>query len=447
MKVTYIILAHNEPQFLKRIVECLSKEQANVLVHYDLKASRDDYSQLIEHFSEETNVEFISKVKGEWGKWSLVEATLEALNHIAQSDWSQDYVHLMSGVEYPIKSIESLSQFLGENNYDFIESVDFTKKQWVRAGLEAERFQYFYPYSYQKPSKVFDEFLELQKSIGVKRKPPLEIEPRLGSQWWTLRWSTCLSILSFLKKNPQVTEYFETTLIPDESFFQTMVAHLVPAKEIRGVQLVCHELMPNGRPFVFRNGHEDIVKDLPHYTIRKVSSTADELLDEIDQERLKNRKIPSLDHLKTAQHELVKKITAMFYPKGEFVWDNDQKHPCPSFYRPELIAVYFTNDEALQSLYVEQVKKQFPEPVIIDFRMIKKVERHNCLTHYLSNYSSTSKKYIFVLRNDSEWIVEYLKSNFKGTLLARLSHKVDKIPLSFLNGDAEVTLKFQLTAL
>ncbi|MFN3294946.1 MAG: beta-1,6-N-acetylglucosaminyltransferase, partial [Gemmobacter sp.] len=80
---------------------------------------------------------------------------------------------------------------------------------------------------------LFYKSLELQRKFGLSRSIPEDLKIRIGSQWWCLRRRTVEAVLDFVMRRRDIPRFFSTTWIPDETFFQTLVAHLVPDREIR----------------------------------------------------------------------------------------------------------------------------------------------------------------------------------------------------------------------
>ena len=77
----------------------------------------------------------------------------------------------------------------------------------------------------------------------------------IGSQWWCLRRRTVEMILEFLQQRRDVIRFFSTTWIPDETFFQTLVRHLVPKGEIENRTLTFLMFSDYGMPVTFYNDH------------------------------------------------------------------------------------------------------------------------------------------------------------------------------------------------
>lgn len=297
MKLGFIILAHNQPDAVRHLVGILAGAGHTVVIHFDKKApaAQHDAVRSLEQ-AHPGQVHVVSQVHCVWGEWSLVEAVLVALREFERMPEKPEYIHLMSGADFPIRPIADLEEFLRRNpDKDFIECCDISQRRWVKGGLSLERFRFFFPVNFRTSRGTFDRLVRWHRKLKIRRKIPLGMTPHMGSQWWTLRWDTCARILDFLKKNPPVIRYFRSTWIPDESFFQTVLAHLVPRREIADLQLILHHLTPTGRPYVVYPDHIHLIRKLPHFFVRKVApSTLDALWEAT---RSRSSPIPRPAHL------------------------------------------------------------------------------------------------------------------------------------------------------
>ena len=68
--------------------------------------------------------------------------------------------------------------------------------------------------------------------------------------------------------------FFRTTWIPDETFFQTLVPHLVPEHEIRRRTLTFLMFTDYGMPVTFYNDHYDLLLSQDFLFARKISPGA-----------------------------------------------------------------------------------------------------------------------------------------------------------------------------
>ena len=294
MNLGFIILAHNQPESIRRLVDILATGGHRVVIHFDSSATKADLDAVGKIAAERPGqISLISKEHCVWGEWSLVEAVLHALREFEKMPAPPDYIHLMSGADFPIRPITDFMEFLRRNpDLDFIECCDISQKAWVKGGLGKERFRFYFPFNFRTHRKSFDRMVRWQRKLRIRRKLPLDLHPHMGSQWWTLRWSTCKKVLDFTKAHPEVPRYFKSTWIPDESYFQTVIAKLVPRKQIADLQLMFHQLTSAGRPYVFYNDHLSILRKLPHFFARKISPDASVIWNEIYQPD-RNRRIPN----------------------------------------------------------------------------------------------------------------------------------------------------------
>jgi hypothetical protein len=84
-------------------------------------------------------------------------------------------------------------------------------------------------------------------------------------------------VLKFTRRRRDVMRFFATTWIPDETFFQTVVRHLVPEHEIQSRTLTFLMFSDYGMPVTFYNDHYDLLLSQDYLFARKISPDATEL--------------------------------------------------------------------------------------------------------------------------------------------------------------------------
>lgn len=282
MKISYVILAHQHPAILKRLVNALVSAGHTVALHYDKKASDKDFRLLQEEFINNPSVRFSRRVKVRWGEWSIVQATLNCIDEIAASGWEPDYVYYCSGSDYPIRSSEELSAFLLRNyGKEFIEGVPSDKETWVKGGPQEDRYRYRFWFNWRDQYRRASFFLNLQKRFGLERKFVLGLEPYMGSQWWVLTWATLKRVMKLANRR-EVQAFFRTTLIPDELFFQTLVCNLVPRSRIISRPLTLYQFTDYMIPIIFCADRVEYLIRQPFFMARKLSPHRMEMYDELD---------------------------------------------------------------------------------------------------------------------------------------------------------------------
>ena len=165
------------------------------------------------------------------------------------------HFYLMSGDCMPIKPAHHIRAVLAGNNQDYIEHHDFFKSDWIKTGMRADRLIYRHFFNERTQKRRFYWAYEWQQRLGLQRALPAGISIRVGSQWWCLRRETLQAVLAFCKTRPDIVRFFRTTWIPDETFFQTLVAHLVDSRFLQNRPPTFLVFTDYGLPVVFCQDH------------------------------------------------------------------------------------------------------------------------------------------------------------------------------------------------
>lgn len=274
-QIAFILLCHKDPEGI--IAQALRLTAAGdcIAIHFDARASAADYARIREALAGNPAVTFARRrVKCGWGEWSLVAATLEAVR-AAEADFpGATHFYMLSGDCMPIKTAEHIHAWLEREEADYIESFDFHASDWIKTGIKEERLIYRHWFNERRRKKLFYASLNLQRRLGLTRKVPQDLKIRIGSQWWCLRRRTVEAVLKFIDRRRDVVRFFRTTWIPDETFFQTIVAHLVAEEEIRSRTLTFLMFTDYGIPVTFHDDHQDLLMAQDFLFARKISPDA-----------------------------------------------------------------------------------------------------------------------------------------------------------------------------
>jgi len=276
-KIAYILLCHQNPEAIVQQAERLVAGGDFVSIHFDASAPKSAFQEILDAVGENPNVVLARRIKCGWGEWSLVQATLNAIKAAEESFPKATHFYMVSGDCMPIKSADFVHRFLDENDQDFVESFDYFNSDWIKTGMREERLIYRHFVNERNHKKLFYTLLDLQKRLGLKRAIPKDLDIMIGSQWWCLRRRTIEAILDFLAERPDVIRFFKTTWIPDETFFQTLVRHLVPHREIDPRTLTFLMFSDYGMPVTFYNDQYDMLLNQDFMFARKISPEATEL--------------------------------------------------------------------------------------------------------------------------------------------------------------------------
>lgn len=220
MNVAYLVLAHNDARLLRRMVETLSCRDCAFFIHIDQKSDLRDFGEI-----RGPNVFFCdTRVPVYWGGFSIVDATLLLLRQAMSQPKDYDYVLLLSGSHYPLRSREYIHRFLEKSRVsEFISMVKIPNKACGMPLSKITRL-WFEP---DKPVRRFATRSLAKLGLAQRdyRKHLGELEPYGGSQWWALTRQACQYILEFVQSNEHVEKFFRNAPTSDETFFHTILGN------------------------------------------------------------------------------------------------------------------------------------------------------------------------------------------------------------------------------
>ncbi len=142
-KIAFILLCHKDPEAIIRQAQQLTAAGDCIAIHFDARAKPEHYRQIRAALNDNPAVTFAARrEKCGWGEWSLVRATLNAVEAAVGAFPDATHFYMLSGDCMAIKSAQYAHAFLDAGDTDFIESFDFFKSDWIKTGLREERLIY-----------------------------------------------------------------------------------------------------------------------------------------------------------------------------------------------------------------------------------------------------------------------------------------------------------------
>lgn len=243
----YIILAHNNPNQLNRLIKRLDDGFSHFYIHIDKNVDFDLFSYL-------KNISCVSVIKDRtyciWGDFSLVQATINSIKQIIY-DKREYYTILLSGQCYPIVDNLTINNYLKQNisfNHIDLASVE---DSWIN--YEDKINKYKINFSKKKEDYIIvSSFLDSDFKTNLKnlrevfvliikrknifllflylktfKKRKCRIPNHYGgSQWWAFNFNTLNEVFKFIENNDDYIDFHKNTHIPDEIFFQTIIKYL-----------------------------------------------------------------------------------------------------------------------------------------------------------------------------------------------------------------------------
>ncbi|CAM5798291.1 beta-1,6-N-acetylglucosaminyltransferase [Rhizobacter fulvus] len=220
MNIAYLIMAHSNPRHLQAMVETLSCEDCSFFVHIDNKIDIGAFAEI-----RGPNVFFIkNRLTIYWAEYSLVEATLRLIQAALDSPQRPDYLVLLSGSDFPLRTKEYIHRFFDEHRgREFISVVEVPSRE---GGIRLSHINVLrVPAARPVLRFVVRSLAKLGFARLDYRKELRHMAPYGGSQWWALSSEACRYVVDFAKDNPDICRFFAKTSAPDETFFHTVLAN------------------------------------------------------------------------------------------------------------------------------------------------------------------------------------------------------------------------------
>ena len=301
MKIAYLIIAHRYPEQVVRLVSRLNTPEVVFLIHLDKKADNDTYQVLLDAFMGQANVFFIKRCVCHWAGFGIIRACMQGMREALERGLKFDYLALLSGQDYPIKTNEYISQFLQERlGTSFIHHNPFPYAAWKDDDNGWDRIRYWHfirstaRYSYSRrnlfTSRIGRRLLTPLLHVALRLFPhqrtfPAGWHPYGGAQFWCLHRQHVEYIDQVVRQRPALVRFFRFVYVPDEIFFQTLMGNSPYTGAIHNDTLTFVEWERPGAT-LYKSDMANLLAS-PYLFARKFDTTVDaEVLDLIDQQIL-----------------------------------------------------------------------------------------------------------------------------------------------------------------
>lgn len=119
-KHAFLVMLHNQYKLASMLLSMLDDEEVDFYIHVDKKASftEEDKSLLLSNVLK-SKVFFVDRINVVWGDFSQIQVELTLLKEAIKDRYS--YYHLISGVDFPLRSIEDIKSFFdAETGKEFV---------------------------------------------------------------------------------------------------------------------------------------------------------------------------------------------------------------------------------------------------------------------------------------------------------------------------------------
>ena len=218
-KQAIMVMAHNNLNILKLLLRKLDSEYFDIFLHIDKKSgiNLSDVKNCVKiskfYFYKEINVC--------WGNITMVQCEYFLMHKVIESNNEYEFIHLISGVDFPIKTNKEIYEFFHKNVGK--EFVHYQSNTMLDKNYDRIKYYRFIPKNYRKWKflRIIDRlFVGIQKLLGVNRIKNSNYNYLKGAQWVSLSPNLLKYLLT---KEDEFNKKFKHTQIPDEIFIQTFV--------------------------------------------------------------------------------------------------------------------------------------------------------------------------------------------------------------------------------
>lgn len=251
----YFILAHKNPSQIKDLIGMLDDNKSLFFIHLDKNVKIQEYQNLVLN----TSSHFVkNRVRCSWGKYSLVQATLNAMNEVkdymdSKYKYSDYHFIMLSGEDLPLKNNININNFLEENSKtSYLNYWSLPTKKWWNGGLF--RFENLYFFEYKKNQKLNYYLNRIIKKGKVNFLLPINKFKKNfpdftlfgASQWMILSKDLLEFVLNKSEENSKFNSVFKYVLAPDETYFATLILNYDKQKQFLIQNYATHLIVFNG---------------------------------------------------------------------------------------------------------------------------------------------------------------------------------------------------------
>ena len=231
--IGFVLLTHNKPAQIIRLINTL-----NYMFSYPPIACHHDFTQCA--LPTDAITENVSLVRPHlqtgWGKFSVIDAMLKALQLLLESKDPPEWFILLSGADYPIKSADRILNDLRASPYD----AHIQHEQLSYGRNESAWRECYSRYCVKKFMVPF-----LSRKLHLTRRAITLSHPWLttpfipfsrdfhcfaGEHWFSANREAAQLLLDHHSTRPSLAVHYRrletfSTIVPEESYYQTILGN------------------------------------------------------------------------------------------------------------------------------------------------------------------------------------------------------------------------------
>jgi hypothetical protein len=215
--MAFLIMAYKDPAQIERLVKSLSHENFDIYIHLDKKVSIKSFAYL-----SGLDRTFFTQTRKviHWAGYSFVQSVLNCMEEILHEN-SYDFISVISGQDYPIKSVNTIYDFFNAHKgTSFLSYVEPVAQWWEHARL---RYEKYHLTNFSFKGRYLVQWV--LNSVSPKRTFPFFGTLYGGpcATWWSLSTDCAKYVVQFMKDHPEIGRYANFTWAPDELLIPSII--------------------------------------------------------------------------------------------------------------------------------------------------------------------------------------------------------------------------------
>lgn len=223
MNHAFIFQVHTCPELLNKIINLLIAPNHYFFIHVDKKV---DINPFKDSFLKNNHVIFLDgdeRIIVNHGGFSQIQCTLNLLRKVSDFYVDFDYIHSLSGQDFPLVNVSDFEKYFEQNNGQSYMMYDSEEEHQIWSqprNKYEERYRRFY-FNDREINFFIKKLLNgIQRFFYLRSYIP---QIRGGWSWFSWHISVVNYILKVSRENPRYFERFKYTSCCDEIVFHTLL--------------------------------------------------------------------------------------------------------------------------------------------------------------------------------------------------------------------------------
>lgn len=168
MRHAFLVMAYSNWNLLERLMMMLDDDKNHIYLHIDLKSS-DFNEDRFKNILHNAKVTFIPREKIYWAGFSETWCEIRLIERALEDGF--DYCHMLSGVDFPLKTMNQIDKFFCDNAGK--EFIEFNPKWYGVAGYKTRYYHLFVDNNLYRNNRLVHAcdygIVKMQEKLHIKR--------------------------------------------------------------------------------------------------------------------------------------------------------------------------------------------------------------------------------------------------------------------------------------